>query len=239
FQRDGFNPNNNHGFFAAAASVELPKLMPFLPFAGSLAQLGENRMRTMIDRQFAVDGGHLEHSPDYHRLRLGSFEKAVAAGLITEAETARRIRLAANVFGWMVQPDGHLVQFGDSPAFDVDSAELHSVDANSEFILSNGKRGTPNVDELCVLHDSGYAFVRSPQPQLPEKRSQSGYLAFQAGFHSRAHKHADDLTFTWFDRGREILVDSGKYGYEQLLPPDAPERKMGFYYGAPERMYVE
>lgn len=239
FRRDAYNPNNNHGFFAAAASVELPKLMPFLPYADSLAQIGENRMRTMVDKQFAIDGGHLEHSPDYHRMLLGSFEKGLSAGLITEEETARRIRLAANVLGWMVQPDGHLVQFGDSPAFDVNAVELHSVDENSEFILSNGKRGKPNEVELCVLPDSGYAFVRSPQPQKSEQRSQSGYLAFQAGFHSRAHKHADDLTFTWFDRGREILVDSGRYGYEQLLPPDAPERKMGFYYGAPERMYVE
>lgn len=239
FQSNAFNPNNNHGFFAAAASVELPKLMPFLPMADSLAQVGESRMRTMVDRQFANDGGHLEHSPDYHRMLLGSFEKGLAAGLITEPETARRIRLAANVFGWMVQPDGHLVQFGDSPAFDVDAVELHSVDENSEFILSDGKRGNPNQEELCVLSDSGYAFVRSPQPQLSGQRSQSSYLAFQAGFHSRAHKHADDLTFTWFDKGHEILVDSGRYGYEQLLSPDAPERKLGFYYGAPERMYVE
>lgn len=236
---DSFNPNNNHGFFAAAASVELPRMMPFLSCSEFLAQLGEERMRTMVDRQFADDGGHLEHSPDYHRMLLGSFEKGLKAGLITEDETARRVRLAANVLGWMVQPDGHLVQFGDSPAFDVDAAGLRSVDSETDFILSDGREGTPNQNELCILPNSGYAFVRSPQPTRLGERIHSGYLAFQAGFHSRAHKHADDLTFTWFDKGREILVDAGRYGYEQLLPKDAPERELGFYYGAPERMYVE
>lgn len=239
FKREAYNPNNNHGFFAAAASVELPKLLPFLPWAESLAVVGEIRMKTMVEKQFAPDGGHLEHSPDYHRMLLGSFEKGLDSGLISEEETARRIRHAANVLGWMIQPDGKIVQFGDSPAFDVDATGLRSVDENTEFILSNGLRGKPTVDELCVLPSSGYAFVRSPQPNTSGERVSSGYLAFQAGFHSRAHKHADDLTFTWFDCGYEILVDAGRYGYEQLLPPDAPERKQGFYYGAPERMYVE
>lgn len=239
FRREAYNPNNNHGFFAAAASVELPQLMPFLPWAETLALVGEKRMKTMVEKQFAPDGGHLEHSPDYHRMLLGSFEKGLDSGLISEVETARRIRLAANVLGWMIQPDGKIVQFGDSPAFDVDAAGFRSVDENTEFILSNGERGNPSSDELCVLPSSGYAFVRSPQPLNSGERIKSGYLALQGGFHSRAHKHADDLTFTWFDRGHEILVDAGRYGYEQLLPPHAPERKQGFYYGAPERMYVE
>jgi len=238
-RKEAYNANNNHGFFAAAASIELPKLMPFLPLAGLLTHIGEKRMNEMVDRQFAVDGGHLEHSPDYHRMLLGSFEKALDAGLISDAETERRIHLAAHALGWMVQPDGKLVQFGDTDAFDVDAARLHSHDNNTEFILSNGTRGNPADEELYVLPNSGYAFVRSPQPSAKSERVKSGYLAFLAGFHSRAHKHADDLTFTWFDKGHEIIVDSGRYGYEQPLPPDAPERKKGFYYGAPERIYVE
>lgn len=239
FSPDAFNSYNNHGFFTAAATVELTKLMPFIPWSDSLAQIGENRMSIMVDKQFAEDGGHVEHSPDYHRMLLGSFEKALSAGLIAGEEIAKRIELAANVLGWMVQPNGTLVQFGDSEAFDVDLHTLHSIDENTEFILSNGARGRPTERELCTLPQSGFAFVRTPQPRHLNTREESGYLAFQAGFHSRAHKHADDLTFVWCDKGREIIVDSGRFGYAQQLPADAPERKMGFYYGAPERMYVE
>jgi len=69
--------------------------------------------------------------------------------------------------------------------------------------------------------------------------SYDSYLAFHAGFHSRAHKHADDLTFVWCDRGHEILVDSGRFGYLDLLPPNHPDRDRGFFYSSPERQYVE
>lgn len=67
----------------------------------------------------------------------------------------------------------------------------------------------------------------------------SGYLAFSAGFHSRAHKHADDLNIVWFERGHQILTDSGRFGYGDLLPADSDLRKEGYYYASPERQYVE
>jgi hypothetical protein len=81
--------------------------------------------------------------------------------------------------------------------------------------------------------------VRSPQPKGSDDHGNSSYLFLAAGFHSRTHKHADDLTITWFDRGHEILIDAGRYGYVDLLPPDSPLRLKGYFYGAPERQYVE
>lgn len=53
------------------------------------------------------------------------------------------------------------------------------------------------------------------------------------------HKHADDLTLTWFDLGSEILIDAGRYGYVEPLPRESPLRKQGLFYAAPERQYVE
>jgi len=68
---------------------------------------------------------------------------------------------------------------------------------------------------------------------------ESGYLAFSAAFHSRAHKHADDLNIVWYDRRQEILVDAGRFGYGELLPGNSSLRREGFYYAMPERQYVE
>jgi hypothetical protein len=90
-----------------------------------------------------------------------------------------------------------------------------------------------------VLPESGYGIVRYPQPGGTDDHEAAGYLLLAAGFHSRTHKHADDLTVTWFDRGREILIDAGRYGYVDLLPADSPLRRQGYFYGAPERQYVE
>jgi len=234
-----FNPNNNHGFYTAASQLHLAKHGSPLPGAGTLHDDGAARLRTMADRQFAPDGAHLEHSPDYHRMLLGSFERAVQDGLVDDEDIRERIGRAAEVLGWMVQPDGYLVQFGDTPATHMTVDGATSIDPHTQFILSDGRRGEAPGKELAVYRDGGYAFVRSPAPQGPGELAASGYLAFSAAFHSRAHKHADDLNVVWYDRGTEILVDSGRYGYGDLLPADSPLRKKGFYYGSPERQYVE
>jgi hypothetical protein len=114
-----------------------------------------------------------------------------------------------------------------------------STSPTTEFLLSRGRRGVPNVRELDVLPEAGYAIVRSPQPAGTDDHTRSSYLFLSAAFHSRTHKHADDLTFTWYDREQEILIDAGRYGYVELLPKDSPLRLEGYYYRTPERQYAE
>ena len=234
-----FNPSNNHGFYTAAAQLHMARFAPWLSGAESAQSQGVERMRTMASNQFSPDGVHLEHSPDYHRMLLSSFERAVEDGLITDEDTMQRVSRAATVLGWMVQPDGNLVQFGDSPETRMTIRTATSIDPETLFILKDGTAGAPPSEEMKVFSDGGYAFVRSPQPSAPGELAQSGYLAFSAGYHSRAHKHADDLNVVWYDRGHQILTDAGRFGYGELLDRDSPLRAEGYYYAAPERQYVE
>lgn len=234
-----FNPNNNHGFYTAISQVHAAKYAWMIPGSEQSASEGQARLSRMAESQFAPDGVHKEHSPDYHRMLLASFEKGVNDNLIQDVDVQRRVRLAANVLGWMIQPDGALVQFGDSPETMMTGPASQSIDSETQFILSEGASGTRPQREMAVFQEGGYAFVRSPQPQGEGTLLQSSYLAFSASFHSRAHKHADDLNLVWFDRGQQILTDGGRYGYGSLLPSDSPLRKEGFYYAAPERQYVE
>ncbi len=238
-QDRAFNPNNNHGFYTAVSQVHAAKYVPMLPGASATATEGRERLTQMAMSQFAHDGVHLEHSPDYHRMLLKSFELAVNDGLIEDDNVKRRTERAAHVLGWMVQPDGTLVQFGDSPETRVVRDDAQSIDAQTLYILSDGRRGSRPSTELAAFREGGYAFVRSPQPEGPGQLRKSGYLAFSAAFHSRAHKHADDLNVVWFDRGHQILTDGGRYGYGALLPQDSPQRQDGFYYASAERQYVE
>lgn len=234
-----FNPNNNHGFFTAVAQLHAAKYAPMFPRIAITERMGRERVAQMGITQFSEDGAHLEHSPGYHRMLLHSSEMAVADKLISDYDMKERVKRAAHAIGWMVQPDGTLVQFGDTPRLRVVSAGSESIDPQTAYILSDGAYGEEPQNELAVYPDGGYAFVRSPQPDRPEALQESGYLAFSAAFHSRAHKHADDLNVVWYDRGQEILVDSGRFGYGELLPDDSPLRREGFYYVAPERQYVE
>lgn len=238
-EEESFNPNNNHGFYTAASQLHLAKFGSPIPSAKDIHAEGSQRLEIMVDRQFAPDGVHLEHSPDYHRMLLTSFERAIQDDLITDANIRERIRKAARVLGWMIQPDGRLVQFGDTPATLMQLKNAESIDPETRFLMTNGNEGTAPSTHMAVFRDGGYAFVRSPIPKNSAQIKQSGYLALNAAFHSRAHKHADDLSIIWYDKGAEILVDAGRYGYGKLLSHDSPLRKKGFYYGSTERQYVE
>lgn len=232
-----FNPNNNHD--TAVSQVHAAKYAPMFHEAEPTRVEGRERLAQMAASQFAADGTHLEHSPDYHRMLLNSFEMAVKDNLIEDEDIKKRVERAAHVLGWMVQPDGALVQFGDSPETLMVKPDAESIDAQTQYVLSDGVRGEKPTEELAVYPDGGYAFVRSPQPDFPGTLHKSGYLAFSAAFHSRAHKHADDLNVVWYDRCQPILVDAGRFGYGDLLPQSSPLRSEGFYYAALERQFVE
>ena len=238
-QDRAYNPNNNHGFYTAVSQVHAAKYAWMFPDSDATGNEGRDRLAQMAESQFAPDGVHLEHSPDYHRMLLNSFELAVNDGLIEDEEVKSRVERAAHVLGWMIQPDGTLVQFGDSPETRIVKPGSTSIDPQTQYLLSDGEEGERPSKELVAYHNGGYAFVRSPQPDGPGTLAESGYLAFSAAFHSRAHKHADDLNVVWYDKGRQILTDGGRFGYGDLLPQDSPLRREGFYYAAPERQYVE
>lgn len=235
-----FNQRTNHGYFVAIGQSVLGTALEVIPPMRELAELGRERLSVMIRTQFLSDGGHSEHSPEYHRMLMRSFQLAVDHGLIIDLELTERLTKAADLLGWMMQPNGSLVPLGDTPYVDMtDGSHPPTASPGTNFLMSVGRSGEPNPSQLGVYPDSGYAFVRSPQPQTSENHSASSYLAFSAAFHGRAHKHADDLNFTWYDRGQEILVEGGRYGYGPLLPMDSPLRASGFYYADTFRQYVE
>jgi hypothetical protein len=238
FEDDAFNSRNNHGVYVALGELALARRLRMLPGMDVIEAQGRERLDHMARTQFAADGGHIEHSPEYHDMLLGSFVGAVRAGLIHDESLRRRLALADDVLGWFIQPNGELAQVGDSQARQM-RRRPPSSSPTTDFLMSTGTRGTPEFRRLRVLPESGYAIVRSPQPQGTEDHEGASYLLLAAGFHSRTHKHADDLTFTWFDRGHEILIDAGRYGFVKLLPADSPLRQQGYFYGAPERQYIE
>ncbi len=235
-----FNARNNHGFFAAAAQLTAARALEPLMDVGEWRRQAQERFALMMSTQFSKDGGHLEHSPAYHRLLLVALADLLDQGLITEGDIPFRIQDAYAALAWMKQPSGRLVQFGDTgqdPGHVPDVVRASPADA---FVLTDGRQGSPGSETWRVFPHSGYVFVRTPAPgtgTAPAKECSS--VALISGFHSRAHKHADDLTFVWSEGETEIVVDSGKFAYGELLDGADPLRKEGFYYTSRERQYVE
>ncbi|MGQ1836900.1 glycosyltransferase [Kocuria turfanensis] len=239
WREESFNVRNNHGYYAAVSQLVLAGELDVLPGMRPLEQQGKKRLRLMTSTQFLPDGGHSEHSPDYHRMLLSAFEGAIGCGAVDDPEIEKTIALAAEALGWMIQPSGNLIQFGDSAERNMVREDASSISPTTEWILSGGTRGRPANEELKVLPQTGYVFVRSPLAGEATELANTSYLAFMSAFHSRAHKHSDDQTMIWHDKHHEILVDGGRYRYGELLDTDSPLRAQGFYYADPMRQHME
>jgi len=237
WQEKSFNARNNHGYYSAVSQVVLASAVSGLPGMRALHAQGNERLRMMTDSQFLSDGGHAEHSPDYHRMLLSSFEGAIKVEAIDDPGVLERIRKAADVLGWMILPTNKILQMGDSPERLMSGSQT-SISSATEWVLSQGKRGRRPDNDSLLLPESGYAFVRKLATGK-DSDMHSSYLAMTAGFHSRTHKHCDDQSLVWFEKGQEILIDGGRYRYGELLPQDSELRSLGFYYADPMRQYME
>lgn len=233
--------HSNHGFYQVAGQLAMARR-----FRGRLAgmdelfQQGQARLMVMIKSQFSSEGIHREHSPDYHRMVYLSLSALMEAGLVELAEVRSTLALIEDQLAWFVYPDGTLVNFGDSDSRDMllsraNASKSWRGDA-MRFVASSGRIGTAPVQELRAFPESGYAVARDG---WAGPVGEAGYLALNAAFHSRTHKHADDLSLVWFDRGASVFIDSGRYGYLGRTEQGAAAWLDGFWYSDPMRMHVE
>lgn len=222
--------HNNHGVYQAAGQKAMARRLSVVSGVfNKIQRQADARLAKMLKQQFSSDGVHKEHSPDYHRMVYQTFYVLYEEGLI-DREAEDVIIKAGDALYWMIKPDGKLVNFGDSGEKEIvkDTNIFGDISNNLLHYLSDGEKGQQPEDVFKVFEEAGLAVVRS----------EASYLAQQAAFHSRTHKHADDLTFSWYE-GRDILIDSGKYGYKGKTDPKSQDALDGFWYSDPRRQYVE
>jgi hypothetical protein len=239
--------HNNHGYFQIAGQMAMARR--FRETDSRMADQFEQanqRLGTMIRQQFSEEGVHKEHSPDYHRMVYDTLSSLIACGVVDDPEIIAFCDRIERALAWFVEPSGHLVNFGDTdyrrmlrkPA----EAERKWRTPEMRYVVSGGQIGSPDTRASLVFAESGYAVVDCPAEGVEKggaDRTGNAYLAFNAAFHSRTHKHADDLSFVWHDRGGPILVDAGRYGYLGKTEQDSDLWRDGHWYSDPNRVYCE
>jgi hypothetical protein len=182
---DHYKKHHNHGLFSDTGLLMLCRQLDALPECRAWRKTARERFRETLRQTVAPSGVHLEHSTSYHFVTLELVERALAADPELGVQGTRdRMR---DVAPWLVQPDGHLPQIGDTS--DGTAPEWAAKAATA----LRGSR---------FFRDAGYFVVRSEQAQL----------LVTGAYHSRAHKHEDDLSFVLYE-GRRVLVDPGFGGY--------------------------
>jgi hypothetical protein len=244
-QDRNFNSLTNHGIYQAAGLLALGRSLPELRDADRWKKRGEVRLRMMFEKSFSAEGVHLEHSPGYqlHMTRL--LAAITDSGLTDDPALSGLRRRAEESLAWMIAPDGTLPTVGDTDPTVLSPSLVGMPDSAVAPVLAyavtRGAQGSPPARSFKVFPRAGYGVFRSgwpkaswgwgwstppsqASPSLRPSWGQASFLMFTGAFHSRTHKHADDLSFVWYDAGRWLLIDAGRYGY---------------YYDDPARLYCE
>lgn len=236
--------HNNHGYYQVVAQLAMGRR--FAKVSNRMAEAyvqGKARLQRMLSQQFGSDGVHREHSPDYHRMVYDTLKSLIDSRLVIDEYDIRRAYEIERSLSWFVLPNRHIVNFGDSDyrllSRKPDEANRKWLTPEMQYVVTKGVAGALPPEDYKVFPESGYFIVRRRTAEKTEDFSHYSYLAQTAAFHSRTHKHADDLSFVWSDRGADILVDAGRYGYIGKVEKCTELWEKGFWYTDPNRIYCE
>lgn len=163
------------------------------------------RLDRLVDLQFDEHGVHRENSPQYHAVVRSMFDALLASRWYERCSTrlVPVLQRARTLQHWMSMPDGRSIPIGDSDGRPPTASALPAP-----------KRTQAPIE---VLDHSCYGFVRQVRDAAAGDWS---VFAMKAGFDLPGHKHEDVLSYVWSESGCDIVVDSGKYAYD-----DTPMRR--------------
>ncbi len=238
-----FKVHSNHGLYQALGQLAAAKRFADIDEdSGCYFTLATNRLSQLISEHFTIDNIHKEHSPGYHYMILGSLIGARQTNLITNPAISERIEAMEKVLTWMIKPNYYIAPLGDTDPRDMIRGERLArrfKNSSLQAIISKGKIGIDPEPGVCAYYSAGYAFARLFAPNVQSEFVNSSYLAQTACFHSRVHKQADHLSFIWYDKNRDILIDPGCYAYAGRTQTGSDLFNQGFWYSDPKRIYCE
>lgn len=236
--------HNNHGYYQAAGQITMGRRFQNIDegMADAVIQ-GTERLKTMLRQQFSVEGVHREHSPDYHYMVYNTLLSIIKNKLLDDSSLIEYTQSIEDSLSYFITPNQYIVNFGDSDQrlfkYDNEKAERTWQTESMKFVTTNGEIGRLQETTLRVFKEAGYFIVRTNQDSTSQTYDTYSYLAQNAAFHSRTHKHADDLSFVWHERGHNILIDAGRYGYVGKTEIGSELWKQGYWYSHPNRLYCE
>jgi hypothetical protein len=201
-QDGAFIKINNHGLFQVFGLNLLCTVARTRASCANGRYFAQRMYEKIFDSQFTQDGVHCEHSPHYHWFAESRITALASGNGIKSPRAESILAQAREVLPWLTFPDGSIASVGDSngtsiPLRKAGKQNLRRIGDKSLYAIGDFSR-------------SGYAVVRS-NPTIPVE--QQSMLFVTGMMWSYTHKHADDLSFELFEKGKFILIDSGKYGY--------------------------
>jgi Heparinase II/III-like protein len=177
-----------------------------------------NQYGPVLDAQGVTN----EQSTGYDNFNMGLWDEAVqdlaACGLSLPGWMSARIALMPDFLAMATQPNGDLVQIGDTYVI----RPRNRPGTPLQYAATLGRAGSPPASRVAV-YQAGYVFGRSGWSPFADQ----SFYSLRFGPGTQIHGHADHMGLTYYAMGRNLIVDAGHYGYADtpyrayLLSPEA------------------
>lgn len=168
-----------------------------------------SRMNSDIGKSIDSQGAPNEQAPGYSSYLYSRWTlaagKAAECGQTVPSAIASRTSLLASFIAYATQPDGNMVQIGDTYAVPPVSIPGTPV----EYVATKGASGSPPPNLVQLYTGQGYVFARSAWNPF----GTASFYSLHFGPGRNFHGHNDHMSITYMWDGKPFLVDSGHDNY--------------------------
>ncbi|WP_214757831.1 heparinase II/III family protein [Exiguobacterium sp. s123] len=218
---------HNHGVFQDMALTAIAQTFPQFDQSARWKTIADSRLDKQIRHSITSDAVHLEHSPGYQAYMYHVLDRFVIwadDNRFTLPSSMNRVEYMPKQLTYMVKPNGTLPIFGDTSGARRTTSIIPHIDDFPQlaYAVSGGKEGSRPPLTVKKI-STQYSFMREYWSAPPRAFNQATQVMMTAGYHSSAHKHADDLSIDLYGLGRDFIIETGRYGYT-----NRPERQRVF-----------
>ncbi|MFQ5632796.1 MAG: alginate lyase family protein, partial [bacterium] len=222
---ENLTPGRNHRTLELSAIFLAAVVFPEMQDADRWLEFSKKELFKNMQADFQQDGVHCEQSTDYHHIVLRNFlgvrRLAKMNGVDMPDGFDSLIQLALEFTKHCHKPDGHIPSLSDGDAESYLYLLKHGYelydDPELQYVLTQGEKGAPPKQRSRGFTSSGYYILRSGWGENGRPFRDEQYFVFDCGPLGRGnHGHFDLLSFEMYAYGKSLIVDPGRYTYDEF-----------------------
>ena len=214
-----YTKNHNHGIFQDRALIYIAYFIDD-EHSERYIDLAKKRLEGQMNYAFNSEMVHVENSPGYQAVVLHLF-RTISEFLLQFNDPYGNklyhdILQSCEFMAYILKHNGLTAEVGDTNSdIDVQSktkiALTYFDNDKLTYAATQGTQGISPQKNTAIFPETGYLIAREHWDK--EDFNQATWSMFKAGYSSKTHKHADDLSFMLYSKGYDIFVDPGWYNY--------------------------
>ncbi len=222
---ENLTPARNHRTIELYAIFMAAVVFPEFKDADKWLEFSKHELASNLQSDLLEDGVQCELSTDYHMLvlrnYLGIMKLARLNHMSMPDEMDVLIHKMLEFALYIHKPDGMIPSLSDGDSRNFLSVlkqgyELYG-DERLRYAATQGKQGQAPLERSKLFDRSGYAVLRSGWG-VTENFSDERFLIFDCGpLGAGNHGHLDLLNFEMAAYGQSLIVDPGRYTYNEPL----------------------